>query len=230
MKKILSIVLFLSFVLSVNAQEVSDGLKKEKFRKIQLDLFSDVWEGLPPTVAFKDYNPGVNLYYSYPIEINKNVGFAVGGGFSWHNLYSNGLPMEMTDSVTGLYSGTEFVRLPYGTSYKKNKIRLSYFDIPVEFRIKTYEPKKFRFAIGGKIGILTKAITKYKGSELTGDFAAFNGKQDINHLNMLRYGVSARIGYGIINLYAYYQLSEVFEHQASPTMYPLSFGISLLVY
>lgn len=232
MKKALSIILIALISTAIFGQEVSNGpsKKKKKFRKIQLDLFTDVWDGLPADITFRDYNPGVNLYYSYPIPINENFAFSFGGGASWHNLYSNGVPMEMTDSLTGAYDGTEFVKLPSGTTYKKNKLGLTYFDIPIEFRVKTYEPKKFRFAIGGKVGFLVSARNKYKGDALTGDYEAFDGKVKVDHINMIRYGATARIGYGMWNFYAFYSLTELFEHQNSPSMFPISFGISLLVY
>ncbi len=230
MKKIFYIILIAFITTSAIGQEVSDGKKKKKFRKIQLDLFTDIWEGLPADISFRDYNPGVNLYYSYPIPINENFAFSFGGGVSWHNLYSNSVPMSITDSLGISTGGTEFVKLPSGIKYKKSKIGLTYFDIPMEFRIKTYEPKKFRFAIGGKVGFLISARNKYKGDELTGNFAAYNNKVKVNDVNFLRYGVTARIGYGIFNFYAFYSFSELFEHSASPSMFPISFGISLLKY
>jgi Outer membrane protein beta-barrel domain len=229
MKKIFYVILIAFITTSAIGQEVSNGKKKKKFRKIQLDLFTDIWEGLPADISFRDYNPGVNLYYSYPIPINENFAFSLGGGLSWHNLYSNSVPMSMLDS-TNAYCGTQFVKLPSGTTYKKSKLGLTYFDIPMEFRIKTYEPKKFRFAIGGKVGFLVSARNKYKGDALTGDFQNFNKTLKIDNINFIRYGLTARIGYGIFNFYAFYSLSELFEHSASPSMFPISFGISLLKY
>ena len=87
-----------------------------------------------------------------------------------------------------------------------------------------------RFAIGGKVGFLISARNKYKGDALTGDFQEFNKTVKIDNINFIRYGLTARIGYGIFNFYAFYSFSELFEHSASPSMFPISFGISLLKY
>jgi len=230
MKTLLYLVLILFITTSVFGQETSDESTIKKFRRIQLDIFSDNWDGLPTDINFEDFNVGVNLYYSYPFVINENFGFAIGGGFSWHNLYSNGIPMEMTDSVSGIYAGTQFMKIPNGTIYKKNKMALTYFDIPVEFRIKTYETKKFRFAIGGKLGFLLSARNKYKGEQMTGDFQSFSEKVRLKHIHFFRYGITSRIGYGMWNFYVFYSLSELFVHPDSPTMIPLSFGISILMF
>ena len=131
---------------------------------------------------------------------------------------------SISSNKYGLGSGYQFVQ-PAGESYSelallssgavdvsKSFLSATYVDIPFELLFQAAEGKPFRFAVGAKFGLLVKGMSKvkvkYQGEsksriiKTTGTFG----------LNPIRYGTYARLGYGPINVFAYYSLSELFEN------------------
>ena len=80
----------------------------------------------------------------------------------------------------------------------------------------------FRFSIGGKIGYMVNNHIKFVSEGLK--IKSYN----IKDVNPLRYGVTARVGYKMYNLFVYYSLSTLFEKDKGTEMAPLSIGISII--
>lgn len=109
--------------------------------------------------------------------------------------------------------------------FKKNKLNMWYGQIPLmlSFQTKPSEPgKSFHVSLGGFAGLFLGASTKQKSDE--------RGKvilKDDYNLAPLRYGVTARIGYGKLELYSTYTLSNFFRDGQGPTFNNINFGIAL---
>lgn len=109
--------------------------------------------------------------------------------------------------------------------FKKNKLNTWYAQVPLllSFQTKPDNMKKnFHVGIGGFAGLNLGASTKQKSEE--------RGKtilRDDYNLNPLRYGVTARIGFGNIEFYSTYTLSSLFRDGQGPEFNNINFGIAL---
>jgi len=214
------ILLLCTLTLNVFSQVVDDDTKR-KFT-FGLDVFTDIWQDKPSTIEPKTLNPGVNIFGSYNyIFGNSNVSFSPGLGLGVHNLYSESMLYVTNDLAF-------FKPISADTSFKKSKFTATYLDIPIEIRYKS--KGEFRLAIGFKFGFLMKAQTKFKGDDF------INGTKDMviikqgkmNFIEKNRYGFTGRIGYKWLNLWGYYQLSNLFTEGNGPAMYPISIGITII--
>ena len=184
--------------------------------------------------------------YGIPFGKSK-FSFGYGLGFGTDNLRSDAVPINQVqwDAATSqnvLTGNTVFSRIPdyinnNEIKFDNNKLVLSYFDIPLElqFKAENKKGKMFKFSIGGKAGYLLSIHTKYKGTKYIGDVNDPDlGTVDVKYksykiknLESLRYGVSAKFGVGIFNIFGYYSLSKLFKNDKGPEMYPISVGICL---
>jgi len=230
MKKLLLIlsVIFISVnAFSQNEQNSSTKITG-KFSS-GIDVFTDIWQGVPDSISVKPFNLGTSLYVLYGDQIGKsNLSYAIGLGITAHNLKSNAL-IEV-DTSNNL-SVSKFYKIPSkvngeSISYKRNKLSVVYLDIPMELRYKTKNDMKF--ALGFKLGFLVGSHTKYKGDDLDGGTESHKIKQsDVKNLESMNYGITGRIGYKWINLTGYYSLANIFKKDKGPEVYPISIGIAL---
>jgi len=144
---------------------------------------------------------------------------AIGVGMGAHNLYSN---TTLGYDSLGRAEFTPIENLPY----KKSKVSVAYFDMPIELRLKT--KKKFRLSIGFKAGVNINSHTKYKGDNFDGTIHPVKLKnKNIRNLEDWRYGFTGGIGYRWVNIVVFYSLSKLFEEGRGPQIYPVSIGVSL---
>jgi hypothetical protein len=202
--------------MAVSAQ----NKEKPSIKKLTsgIDLFTDIWQGMPDSVDARTINQGVNIYSMYTFPINKsNFTFAIGAGIGSHNLFSNGI--LKTDSIT-------YFSPISGIKYDKSKLNLTYLDFPLELRYKN--KSEFRASIGFKLGVLMSDHTKYKGNSLDGSGKSVKEKSaGMDNLENLHYGLTALAGYKWINVTFFYSLSKAFVKDKGPQVYPISIGISL---
>ncbi|MCS6935238.1 MAG: PorT family protein [Chitinophagales bacterium] len=167
------------------------------------------------------YSRGINIYFYYDIRIKKSrFSIAPGLGYSAANIYSRHTLEE--DSA-----GAFFKKIDKPENYKVNKVTLQYFDLPVEFRIKT-NPDKFdqmwKFAIGIKAGIRVDAHTKEKTK--INNITKVYVERRFPDFNLFRFGPTLRIGYSSFNITAYYGVLDVFKRNRGPKANEFSVGIS----
>ncbi len=115
-----------------------------------------------------------------------------------------------------------------GVDFKKNTLSATYLTAPVllGFKIKPRKSKKsFNIKVGGYGGILLASKTKQK---IEGE-KRVRVRDDFN-LNRVRYGLTARAGYGWFNVYVNYGLNSMFkkEEQGIYDLQPINFGISII--
>ena len=218
MKNLFAFFFLALFSVTLFAQEEDLDVSNRfgKADRLMIDLYNDTWLGAPDTIDFKGYNPGVafNVVKDFPFGAT-NFSFAIGIGVGTHNMRYNA--SIYTDPVSFENYFVNRVDTP-----KQYKMVLSYIDIPAEIRFRTKRDNVFRIAIGGKIGYNINNHIKH----VDDDFKVKT--YEVPYLNMLRYGVTARVGYKMFNLYVYYGLSTLFEEKHGPEMAPLSIGISLI--
>lgn len=208
--------------------------KFQKFAKdrFTVDLFGSNWiydknSARMNGLQTKWWSRGISIYFSWDFRIKKSrVSFAPGIGYSCSNIYSrHGLWEDST--------GTSFRKLTdinpniAEGDYKVNKLTLQYVDIPLELRIRT-NPDKFnncwKFVVGFKAGIRVDAHTKEKTK--VGNVVKVNVERRFPDFNLLRMGPTIRIGYSVVNVFAYYGVLDVFKKGKGPKANEFTVGIS----
>ncbi len=155
----------------------------------------------------------INLYYQYEFRIlHSRFSFVPGIGLSLerYKFRNNNIltyPSENRDSVVLLTVAEHQL-----STLRKSQLITNYVEVPLELRY-TLNPddpaRSFKISVGGRIGYMYDAFTKIK-YKADGEAKQIKDKQNFN-LNRLRYGVSAKIGFGNFALFGYYNLSTLFE-------------------
>lgn len=115
-----------------------------------------------------------------------------------------------------------------GVDFKKSQLNTTYLNAPflLGFRLKPKNTRKsFNIKVGGYAGILLSSKTKQK---ISGE-KKIRVKDDFN-LNKVQYGLTARAGFGIMDVYVNYGLNSLFKEdvQGLYEVQPISFGISII--
>lgn len=212
--------------------EVEKKFSKFAKDRFTVDLFGSNWIYNKNSAGMngletKWWSRGISIYFSWDFRIKKSrVSFAPGIGYSCSNIYSRHGLWE--DS-----SGTSFRPLTdinpniALADYKVNKLTLQYIDIPLELRIRT-NPDKFnncwKFVVGFKAGIRVDAHTKEKTK--IGSVVKVDVERRFPDFNLLRMGPTIRIGYSVVNVFAYYGILDVFKKDKGPKANEFTVGIS----
>lgn len=193
--------------------------------------------GVDAGVSFRPNSLGFAAYVMNDYDFGESAfSFAWGYGFSSHNIHSDG---EFVREVYDHHEETVFLPLN-NPSLKKNKLSCNYLEVPIEFRLRTgkdgeranwkFKAEKenrgpqFNMAIGARIGYAVNIHTKTIDDQ--GMRKAF-GIEDFNHL---RYGLTARIGFGSLGIVGFYSLSPLINNNRIPaTITPYSIGIAYLI-
>ena len=163
-------------------------------------------------------NQGFNAFMMYNFQVKEsNSSFSIGLGIDNHNMYSD----TRIDNI----KADTLVFTPIDKSYNRSKINLTYLTVPLEFNVRTN--KGFKFGAGFKVKYLASSKDKYVG-ELDG---VDGGKRvvkrkTLNSTEDWAYGFTLRVGYKSVNLYGYYQISNIFERSKGPQLYPISVGLT----
>ncbi|MCU0379234.1 MAG: hypothetical protein MUC78_13350, partial [Bacteroidales bacterium] len=115
---------------------------------------------------------------------------------------------------------------PDGIRFEKTKLNTTYAVLPIilEGQIPVSGRKTINIGAGFigaiKLGSNTKMVY-YEN-----DKKKFKNKDDFS-LNLLRYGVTARVGYEMFHVYGTTYFSPMFEKGLGPELYPFEVGIAL---
>ena len=199
------------------------------------DIFTTISTNKPENFHPRAMNQSFRYSASYPIPFGKsNFSLSIGAGISFQNYYINALPKDMlTTSMQLEEYGKDFYFVPIKSisdpkiSYKKNKMTLTYVDIPVEFRYRS--AKGLHVSAGAKIDFLVNSRFKYKGSDFI--FGSHGNikikKHNLEHLSNFNIGPIVRIGWKRLNAYATYSLTPVYDVNAGSKLNPVCVGISI---
>ncbi len=214
-----------------------DASREDSSNEVIIDLTFDNWLNLPEGVVAKWYSRGIGYYGMYDVPvIKKHFSIAIGSGFANSNVYYNGVISKTYNGATTMTPipnevfNSDSVKVFIDTP-KRNKLSTTYFDVPIEFRLRsrnTIKHKGLRLAVGAKVGYCLDARTKYWGDDLngTGD-EVYIVNRLLPNINRLRYGVTGNLGLGPINLFGYYSLSTLFQNDKGPGIQPFSVGLRI---
>ncbi len=179
---------------------------------------------------FMELDPGrsvaVNLNLleaSFGIVPNR-LGILTGLGFEFNNyrFENNSYLVENEDGqIVGITDP--------GIRLTKSTLNTTYLTAPLmfEFQAQRADGKEpFYLAVGALGGVRLGAKTK---QFYEADGREFEDKIKGHYqLHPWRYGLTARVGFGKVRLFANYYISSLFQDGAGPELYPVSFGITLL--
>lgn len=203
-----------------------------------VEFINGGWLDAPDSVAIRGYNLGLAAYVMRDFAFGEGpFSIAVGYGFSSHNIHSDS--EFVNDTING--SVHSVLRpLHAGSDVEKNKISCNYLEVPIELRLVTGKkkrrqawepgteverelPPQFKLAVGGRIGYAINVHTKTIDA---------NGKRKlygVEQLEPLRYGLTARIGFGMFGLSGFYALTPLIQTGKGTQVIPYHIGLTILL-
>jgi hypothetical protein len=216
----------------IRYEKPSQDIKK-RFAN-SFDFFTTIATNKPENFDPRAINQGFRHSISYLIPFGKSkFSLGIGAGISFNNYYIDALPKDMLPASMQLEEyGEDFYFVKIASisdpkiSYQKNKMTLTYLDIPLELR---YCSKKgFKVSAGAKVDFLVGSHFKYKGSDfLFGtDEKIKIKKYHLSHLSNYQVGPIVRVGWKIFSAYATYSFAPVYDKDAGSKLNPICVGIS----
>ncbi|MCB2207219.1 MAG: PorT family protein [Bacteroidetes bacterium] len=218
-------ILLMSFSFEAVSQVISESAKR-KFT-VGVDVFTDIWMYdinplyMDQSFELRTIQQGATAFIQYNMPIGKQqlASFAVGLGIRNHNMYSNSVIEDVkADTI-------KFVGIPSGVDYRKSKLNLTYLDLPIEIKLRW--KNGFKLVPGFKVGYRIDSKQKYKGDRFDEEVMVREKTKTIRQTEDWSYGFTMRIGYKVVSLYGYYQISNIFEKEKGPEMNPISVGITI---
>jgi hypothetical protein len=186
-----------------------------------------------------------------PFELNVNlyknhIGFTTGLGFQLSNYYfTNNYVMLKDSNVLVAYKSIDQLGNP--VDFQVNKLFVSYLNLPLFFEYQTNGRERLNsfhvtlgVIVGVRIGTYTKQI--YESINQTYSLIDENGSRVANyyvdkhvirdrgayHLSPFKLDAAFRIGWSHLNLFATYSVTQMFQKNQGPELYPWTVGITLL--
>jgi hypothetical protein len=222
------------YVISDNGVKIEKHDKKPKFNghwagfglSVNGLLNQDQIIDYPTGAAYLDLNynksTGVNInFFEQNVNLYKqHLGLVTGLGVTWNNYrFANNVVLSEDGKLDGKFEETA------GFDYQKSKLMVASLRIPLMLEYQTNGKSKANsFHVGaGAVGQVrmwshTKNEINDSKSKNKGDF----------YINPFIVQGMATIGWGVINLYGTYSLTEMFRHDKGPTAYPFEVGITLV--
>ncbi len=219
--KNIKILILTSFVFLFSGNTFAQIISEDAKRKVTIgaDIFTDIWQGKPADMNLRTIHQGFNIFGMYNFELNDNgkAVFSVGLGIDNHNMYSD-TRIESVRADTVVF-------VPITENYQRSKVNLTYGSVPLEFKYKFTNGMKL--GVGFKIRYLISSKDKY-----VGNMAAEGGQVNIKRKTIsatedYAYGFTLRAGYKSFSLFGYYQISNIFQVNSGPQMYPISVGLTI---
>lgn len=191
------------------------------FLNCQLNQIPNEMNVMPVSLGFEAQS------FLHLLKKGRTLNFSIGLGISTYNIHNNSLPY---DSLGITY----FKPIPGGYEYIKNKLTVSYIEVPLEIDMVSKSDKRNRnlkVALGGKFGFMLTNYIKYTGEDFRNQtkqevkFKEYN----FDNINKLNYGVYGRITYGRIGFNVSYYLSNVFNDNHGPETKFLSYGVCISI-
>lgn len=189
---------------------------------------SDYWTtSLDPSESYMNLNTGKSNTFNIilpnvSLPFTPHFGLVAAIGINWSDYHfdnNNNIDTDDDGYVIPVYP-------PDGIRFEKTKLNTTYAVLPIilEGQIPVSGRKTINIGAGFigaiKLGSNTKMVY-YEN-----DKKKFKNKDDFS-LNLLRYGVTARVGYEMFHVYGTTYLSPMFEEGLGPELYPFEVGIAL---
>ncbi len=222
MKKILPFLLcFFALQNYAFSQGIGDALKRSS---IQIGPTFSNWHNYNDSkIEMRpERNRGIDVALTHRFKFGQKGTFGINTGLAISNvnIHTNFRTWEFDED--GNVLGNHI--LMDKSKYIKNKLSLTYLEVPVELSLATKRGDSsakagFKFAIGWRTGFCIDAHTKFKDED------AISKRKDFDNINRLRYGPTVRIGYGMFSIYGRYDLSSTFKATNVPNYNLYSLGI-----
>ncbi len=222
MKSFSLFTLIVIFTLSMTAQQ--EHLEARNRDRVLADFSFTGWSHDVSDLKTKWYSRGVGLHYIHNFEISERFDFGLGVGIKNSNFYHRSNLVEITHPDTTLEAGSTFstfTPIDSNAGVERNKLSLSYFSFPLEFRYIGKPGKKnkaFKFALGVHANYRMNVHTKRV--DATGKYKDFN----FNNLEKWTFGAHTRIGYHRTALQLETSFNSIFKKNFGPTMLPFRIG------
>lgn len=171
----------------------------------------------------KSINVKLNVFEQNFNLIRNKFGLTTGLGLEWKN-YRFKDNVELVAGEGDIFNNYENI----ARNYTKSKLVVNYLNVPLmlEFQTNRFSKKNsFHISAGVQAGLRIGSHTKNVYQD-DGKKKKMKDRDDF-YLNPIKYDLSARIGWGKINLYADYSLNTLFKNNRGPELYPFTMGITL---
>ena len=190
------------------------------------------WAGVPDSVHINGFNRTVNFYFmfDFPFKNDPRLSLGTGLGLGINNVY-----FDKQEVMVAAYANTTLA-FPdeSGTNHwKKYKLVTTFLQIPVELRF-ALDPEhtnsSWKFAVGGKLGLLMSSYTKGKTWQNSVNQTLGNitekesSKQFFNSTQLVG---TARVSKGVFGVFGEFQANSLLKSSAGPSIFPFTFGIML---
>ena len=185
-------------------------------------------EGAPGADAAVDLRTAgsryVNIGFNWETRIGGKrspIGVNIGPEFAFNNFMLTG-----NNKWVDANGRTSVVKETDGRQFQKSKLATSSVNLPLMLQLKLrdshYKPT-FHIAAGGFVGYRLGALTKVR---YTTDGNTDKEKEEGRYnLENFLYGAQGTIGYGSLELFAKYNMNDLFQNNAGPQAQILSFGV-----
>jgi hypothetical protein len=140
------------------------------------------------------------------LGLTRHIGFVTGLGLNWNNYRFDG-NNNIQKGIDGIIE-----ELDPGLNLKKSKLATLFLNLPFMLELQVPVDHNRLYIAAGQIGAVklgshTKMVFENDHTvKAYGDFS----------LNMLRYGATARVGYGNFQLYGTYYVTPLFQTGKGP--------------
>ncbi len=205
-----------------------------------------------PAYPYMNMNTARSLTVNMnPFELNVNIyknhiGFTTGLGVQVSNYYFTDNYVMLQDSTSLVAYKVQDAQGNY-VSMKVNKMVVSYLNLPLLFEYQTNRYRRlnsFHVSLGVIAGVRIGSYTKqiYENNEGTyylvddkgNKIASYDVEHHVvrdrgaYHLSPFKVDAAMRIGWSHLNLFATYSLTQMFQKNQGPELYPFTVGITLL--
>ncbi|HKK43319.1 MAG TPA: outer membrane beta-barrel protein [Bacteroidales bacterium] len=187
-------------------------------------MMSDNSFSVPTDIAYMSLNSGKSACFNInftqlSIGFARHIGLVTGLGLNWNNYRFDG-----NNNIQKDPNGVIEELVP-GGALKKSKLATLYLDLPVllEIQLPT-DHHRLNIAAGpiGAVKIASHSKMVFEDGPKVKSYKDFS-------LNMLRYGATARVGYGNVEIFGTYYATPLFQDGKAPggyDMYPFEIGVA----
>jgi hypothetical protein len=209
MKITLFLVISLLGYQSIIGQDSTSSEADFKYREDQFyfGVTYNLLGKLPQGMSQNGFSSGFHLGFIRDMPINKNrtVAIGIGIGYSANSFNQN---LLISKDQQGIFN----FELLEDAVFTKNKFSNHLMEIPLEIRWRTSTPESYKFwrvYSGFKLGYVFASTSKFNGSPQNVEL------KDLSIFKKIQYGFTLSIGYNTWNAYLYYELSSIFEKEAT---------------